>query len=387
VRPFLAIAAVELRRFLRDRSNIFFVFIFPLILVLVIGAQFGGGGSAGSVVVVGQESELRTAVVTALEDDDVAVTFADHDDALEQVARGRTDVALQIETGDADAFTTGADVTLDVVPSSQAGAPATVQRVQTAVRAVTAEQGQVAALTAAGADEAAAVVALERASQTLEPPSLAVVDVDEVAQEFSGLGQFDVGAASQVLLFVFLISLAGSSALIQARRYGVISRTLTAPVSTTEVLAGQALGRFVIALFQGAYIMAATALLFGVDWGNLGLALLVLAAFAAASAGAAMLVGSLLDNENAAVGLGIGLGLVLAALGGGMLPLELFPDSLRGVSLMTPHAWAYEAFAEIQRHDGTLSDILPQLAVLLGMAAVLLALGSWALRRSLARAM
>jgi ABC-2 type transport system permease protein len=387
MRPLLAIAAVELRRFLRDRSNIFFVFIFPLILVLVIGAQFGGGASAGSVVVVGSEGELRTAVVTALEDDDVTVTFADRDDALEQVARGRTDVALQIADAEAEAFAGGADVTIDVVPSSQAGAPATVQRVQTAVQAVTAEQGQVAALTSAGADQAAAVAALDRASQGFEPPSLAVVDVDEVAQEFSGVGQFDVGAASQLLLFVFLISLAGSSALIQARRYGVIGRTLTAPVSTTEVLAGQALGRFVIALFQGAYIMATTALFFGVSWGNIGLSLLVLAAFAATSAGAAMLVGSLLDNENAAVGVGIGLGLVLAALGGGMLPLELFPDALRGVSLVTPHAWAYEAFAEIQRHDGTLSDILPELAVLLGMAAGLLALGSWALRRSLARAM
>ena len=34
MRTALAIAGVELRRFLRDRSNIFFVFIFPLLLVL-----------------------------------------------------------------------------------------------------------------------------------------------------------------------------------------------------------------------------------------------------------------------------------------------------------------------------------------------------------------
>ncbi|WP_043498069.1 ABC transporter permease [Georgenia sp. SUBG003] len=387
MRQVRAIAAVELRRFLRDRSNIFFVFIFPLILVLLIGSQFGGSGPGGRVVVVGEGSDLRTAIVEALEDDDVRVTSADADDALEQVARGRTDVALQIEPGDADAFAAGEDVTIDVVASSQAGAPATVQRVRTAVQAVTAEQGQLTALTAAGAEPTAARTALERASEALDGARLEVVDVDEVAQELSGVGQFDVGAASQVLLFVFLISLAGSTTLIQGRRYGVVGRTLAAPVSTLQVLGGQALGRFVIALFQGAYIMAATAVLFGVDWGNLGLSALVLAAFSAAAAGAAMLVGSLLDNENAAVGAGIGLGLVLAALGGGMLPLELFPDSLRGVSLVTPHAWAYEAFAQIQRHDGTLTDILPQVGVLLAMAVVLLGLGSWALRRSLARAM
>jgi len=36
-----------------------------------------------------------------------------------------------------------------------------------------------------------------------------VVDVDEVAQEFEGLGQFDQGAMAETLLFVFLASLAG----------------------------------------------------------------------------------------------------------------------------------------------------------------------------------
>src|SRR5690606_25383526 len=112
-----------------------------------------------------------------------------------------------------------------------------------------------------------------------------------------------------------------------------------------------------------------------------------LAVFAAVAAGAAMLLGSLVDSVNAGAGIGVGLGLVLAALGGSMLPLELFPDTLRTVSLATPHAWAYEAFAEVQRHDGTLVAVLPQLAVGAGMAAVLLALGSWAVRRSTARAM
>ena len=92
------------------------------------------------------------------------------------------------------------------------------------------------------------------------------------------------------------------------------------------------------------------------------------------------------DNAAAASGVGVGLGLVLAALGEAMYPLEFFPDTLRTVAHVTPHAWASEALAEIQRHNGTLVDILPQLGVLLAFAVVLLVLGSWALRRSLARA-
>ena len=39
----LSIARNALRRLFRDRSNIFFVFVLPIALVLLIGAQVGGG--------------------------------------------------------------------------------------------------------------------------------------------------------------------------------------------------------------------------------------------------------------------------------------------------------------------------------------------------------
>ncbi|QDC26676.1 ABC transporter permease [Georgenia yuyongxinii] len=378
---------MELRRFLRDRSNIFFVFIMPLLLVLVIGSQFGGDGSQGRVVVVGESTDLRDALVTEMEDDDVAVTFADADDAREQLARGRSDVAVLVSEDDAAAFTAGDTADIEVVLGSQAGAQATFQRVRTAMQAVATERNQLSALIDAGAEESAAATALAAAAETVNPPSLEVTNVDDISEAFAGSSGFDVGAAAETLLFVFLASLAGSATLIQARRHGVMSRTLAAPVSTGMAVAGQATGRFAIAVFQGAYIMIGTAVLFGVDWGNIALSGLVLVVFSLVAAAGAMVIGSVMDSEGAAAGVGIGTGLILAALGGCMVPLEIFPDSLQRIAHVTPHAWAYEAFAEIQRRGGSLTDILPQLGVLAAMAAVLLALGAWLLRRSLTRAL
>jgi ABC-2 type transport system permease protein len=381
----VAITAVELQRFLKDRSNIFFVFIFPLLLVLFIGAQFGGS-SGGTVAVTGPASALRSDLVTGLADADAEVTLVDADDMRELVARGRADVGVLLTPDAVSAYDDGADLAVQVIVGTQSQSQVTGQRVQTAVAGLAAEQGQLAALVAVGADEQSAATALAAAREVVEPSRLAVVNVSEIAQEFAGLGQFDYGASAQVLLFVFLTSLAGSTTLIQARRLGVTRRTLAAPVSTVQAVAGQALGRLTIAAFQGAYIMAATVVLFGVDWGNLALAVLVMVVFALVAAGAAMVLGSVLDNDAAAGGVGVGLALVLAALGGAMYPLELFPDTLRTVAHLTPHAWAAEALAEIQRHDGGLVDILPQLGVLLGFAGALLVLGAWLLRRSLARA-
>ncbi len=387
MRNVVTVAGIELRRFLRDRSNIFFVFIFPLLLVALIGAQFGEGATAGRVSVVGPDSALRQQLIDELEDDDVRVSGSDWDGALEQLARGRIDVAVRVDEAAATAHDAGEPLELEVVRGASARTQSVEQLVRTGVDAVRSEQGQLAAMTAAGIDPGAAEAALTQARSEVSEPELAVVRTDELSEEFDGLGQFDFGASGQLLLFVFLSSLTGAATLIQARRQRVVSRMLAAPVSTTQLVAGVTAGRWAIAFFQGAYIMVASAVLFAVNWGNVWLSLLVLALFSLVAAGAAMLLGTTLDNEGAANGLGIGVGLVLAALGGAMFPLELFPDGMRTVAMISPHSWGYEAFAEIQRRSGTLADVAPQLAALAVMAAGLVVIGTWSLRRSMTRPM
>lgn len=387
MRAALAIAGVELRRFVKDKGNVFFTFIFPMLLVFVLGSQFGGSGNSGRVTITGPDSDLRTAVTQQLEDAEVSVNFASHDDMLEQVARGRTDVGLVVDDRASTAYTDGSGVELEMIASNASTSAAAQQQVRVAVGNLDLQQLQLTALTDAGVSEADAAAALESASGTVSAPTLEVSDVDELSAAFQGLGQFDLGASSQLLLFTFLTSLAGSSTLINARRQGVMARTLASPVSTVQAIGGQALGRWVIGFFQGAYIMLATWLIFGVDWGNIWLSLLILAVFALVAAGAAMVLGSVLDNEGAAVGAGVGLGLVLAAIGGGMMPLEIFSEGMRKIAHITPHAWGYDAFAKVQRHGGGLADILPQLGVLAAMAVAVLLLGTWLLRRSMARSL
>lgn len=386
MRPVLDITGIELRRFLRQRSNIFFVFLFPLLLVILIGSQFGGEGPSGRVALVGADGALISQLSSELQKQNIEVVGGGAASVRDDLARGRIAVGIFLGADDQAAFDAGRPVDLDTVVSPQLNAQAVLEQVRTAVKRVASVRAESLALTQAGLSAAEAERALRQVG-TAAVPRVQVTDADQVSQEFTGLGQLDLGASSQLLLFVFLSSLTGASTLILSRRQGVLRRMLAAPLTTGQALTGQALGRFALAMVQGVYLVLGTALLFDVNWGSWPATLSVLTAFALVSAATAMVIGSAMDNDGAAVGVGIGAGLVLAALGGCMVPLEFFPPTMRTLAHLTPHAWAYDAFADIQRRGGGVVDVLPQLGVLTLMAVLLLALGTWLLRRSLVRAL
>lgn len=383
----LAIAGVNLRRMLRDRSNIFFVLVFPMLLILVLGVAFGGGFQPRLGVVVAEPGPLADRLVAALAADDRI--------ELERVG-GEPELRTAVERGELAA---GLVVPAGYDAAVRSGGPAELRllarpdesgrQIGLTVRAVVGEQAAVltAAGFAAGETDAGFDQALGTAESVAASLPAVTVRATTVGEALfpEDLGQFDIGASSQLLLFVFLTSLAGSAALVETRRLGVSRRMLATPTSAGTILAGEALGRLAVALVQGLVIMFGAGLLFGVDWGDpLGAAAL-LVLFALVAGGAAMLMGAVFRTEQQAAGVGVMAGLVLAALGGSMVPIELFSDTMRAVARFTPHAWANEGFAELVRRGGGLLDIAPQLGVLAAYAAVLFAAGSWLLRRTLTR--
>jgi ABC-2 type transport system permease protein len=159
---------------------------------------------------------------------------------------------------------------------------------------------------------------------------------------------------------------------------------VSTPTSLPTILLGEALGRFGVALFQAVFIVAATALLFGVRWGDPLGAALVVVVFSLVGAGVAMLIGAIASNAEQASSIGVFAGLGIAALGGSMIPPEIFPPIMDTISRFIPHRWALDGFRELIAGGG-LATILPHLGVLLGAAAVILALATWRLRASLTR--
>lgn len=383
----VSIALVDLKRMLRERSNIFFVFILPIALVLLIGVQFGGGGQLSIGVSQEDDGPIARAIVDALEAGDSlrVVSFDTSEEVVTATERGNVQAGVLLppemdrDAASGDRIEIGYVNRPDGTGSQiQSIVSSSVARVMTPVGAA-----QFAAAET-GAEFDASLGSAERLAGQTEPIEVEATTVGEAIFPET-MGQFDLGASSQLTLFVFLTALAGSSSLILSRQLGISTRMMSTPTPLRTIVFGESLGRFGTALLQGIYIVVLTLILFQVDWGDPLGATLILVALSAVGAGAGMLMGSTFRNDQQAAGIAVVLALGMAALGGAMMPLELFSPTMRQVAHVTPHAWALDAFAELVRRGGNTLDILPELGVLAAYAAVLLGLASWRLRVAITR--
>jgi ABC-2 type transport system permease protein len=194
---------------------------------------------------------------------------------------------------------------------------------------------------------------------------------------------FNYTAPANLVLFVFITSMAGAASLIEARRLGVTRRLLATPTTAATILFGEALGRFAVALLQGLIIFLVGWLVFGVDWGDPPAALLLLVTFALVATGVGLLLGAVLRNAEQATSIGPPVGIALGMLGGCMWPLAIVPAPMRAVGHLFPQAWAMDGFIALIARNAGLAGITRELAVLAAFAAVLLALATWRLRKTL----
>jgi len=382
------IAGTNLRRWLRDRSNIFWVFIFPILLILVLGSAFGGSSDPRLGVHSGGQGPLAADLVTLLEEQPGVrvIAYTSRDDLVATVERGEVEAGLLIPEDYDAGLQAGTAVSVDLVGRSEED----TQAIRGTVESALTQQSIV--LRAASFIEGEGVGSFD---QGLDAGRVAAANLPDVTVRvseageqlgFLALGRFDASAQQQLLLFVFLTSLAASASLIQTRRLGVARRMVSTPTSVRTILFGEGLGRFAIALVQGLFIMVGTLVFFNVDWGDPIGAATILVAFSLVGSGAAMLMGALFENDQQAGGLGVLFGLGLAALGGCMIPLvilEYFAPTLFNIAHITPHAWGLEAFDALVIEKGTLVDTLPYVGILLGYAVVFYALAIWRLRRVL----
>jgi ABC-2 type transport system permease protein len=380
----LVIAANNLRRLVRERANLFFVFALPLLLILVLGLTAGSDEPRIGIHVEDQASTGAQELIDRLEGVEgiQVVRFERRDAANDELEREDITALVVIPAGYDEALAAGdrAELEYRVIPTSGGFEVQSLVQAVVADHSATLRAGRVVSeQTGQPTSEAAAQVAATQ--EALAGVEVATVDAD--GEEYVDADAVGFVAAQELVLFIFVIGIIAASALIQSRQLGVTQRMLATPATAFHVVAGEALGRYAVAVIQGAFIVGSTALLFGLGWGSWAATAAIVASFSLVATAAALFVGALVRNESQSSAVGVSLGLALAALGGCMVPFEVFPDWLQTAAHVTPHAWAIDAFTEVIQRGGGLGQIGLELTVLVLYGGTLLAAASYTLRRAI----
>lgn len=332
----------------RDRTSFFFMIVLPLAIIVIIGATFGGSRDV-EIAVLG-DGATADAVLDELNatPDVEAVRYTDLEEARRDIRRFDLEAAVIVTEDNAFEFMA------NEATEQSFAARSVVQRVVDRVDA--------------GVSEQAAL-------------SITTESVGEA--RFASQGAFALTAAQNLVLFTFITALTASAILVRMRRSGVLRRSLSSPASPMGVVLGIGAGWMALAVVQALIIVAVGTLAFGVDWGAPVAAVVLVLLFCLVGTGAGLLVGSVFSSEDTATSISIPAALVLAAIGGCMVPSEVFPDFLESASKATPHYWALEGWKELMFDGAGIADIATQLVVLVGFAAALIGASGFVLRRSL----
>ena len=292
----LVMAGSALRRLARDRLALFFLVLLPVVIIAdhrdhlrrrrlraaAVGIADEGAGPLGD--------ELRAGLEASPALDPRA--YDDTDALGKAVRRGVVSAGVVLPAGYDQALRAGraAEVTFVVDQTRPAPAP-----VRSAVSAVVARQAAEVKAARFAAENAGVSfdTALARARALADGQEQVRVEATTIGGREDALPTgFNYTAPANLVLFVFITSLAGAAGLIEARRLGVTRRMLATPTTTSTILFGEALSRFAVALLQGMIIFGVGWLVFGVDWGDPPAALLLVVTFALVGTGVGMLLGA-----------------------------------------------------------------------------------------------
>ncbi len=432
MRVLLTLAWKDLRILLADRMGMIFTVFFPLIYAVFFGLIFSGGGEGGRskipVALVDADSTARSiAFADSLSvSSELSVTYhGDTEGAREAVRRGRSTAMILLPPGFGErlgrfAYGEPANLKLGVDPSRKAEA-GMLQAVlfQTAaefmqmgfsdfntqkqdlsawrdtLRQVENQEDVGYVLTFFDALESFLSEEESRSTETMDAADsssrgsenwggftpLKVEELSIQRERFGPPNAFTI-TFPQGIIWGLLGATAGFAlGLVLERRRGTLRRLLASPLGWAKILGGRALACFIFCFLMSLVLILLGVTLFGVQVQQPLYLLLVLLAIALCFTGVMMIIASMGRSEASVGGIGWGVNLLMAMLGGGMVPLFFMPQWLQRVGVISPVRWAVIGIEGCLWRGFSLSELMVPLLVMSAIGVGCLTLGVFLLRR------
>jgi ABC-2 type transport system permease protein len=393
------IALKDLRLFVTDRGALIFFILFPFFFITLFTFMNLGATEDTKLQlhIVSQEAEggLSYQVIDALEQaSDWEITVMDYDQAYQAVEDKEISGFLAFPADFTEGIITGTGTQLELVTDAEA----------TSDRAALSGLSQtIASRIGAQYVTASATIELLIGQGVIAPDDTAAIDqvIQQILAGQAGGGEAFIeyttekvgeveeeSAANWVIpgylvMFVFFGAALGAETIVRERQNHTLERLLASSVRRESILGGIFTGTAAKGLIQIILFWVVGILAFKMDIGNSPAAVIILSILMViTSAAFSIMLATLVKTQRSAGSIAVLASLLLAPIGGCWWPLFLHPGWLQTLAKITPHGWAMSGFNKLMLFGANFGDVVPEMLVLLGFAALFGAIAVWRFRTS-----
>jgi len=407
----LALAVKDLRLLVRDKAGFFFTFGFPLVFAIFFGSIMSGEGGSGKVKValVDQDSSSGSKEFGAALEGEAALDLlvcSTVDEARDLVRHGKRAAYIQLKKGFGEGqrgLFQGKTATIDLVvdPSRKASTGM--------IEGILMKHGfQAFAKTFtdrnAMADQLKSALGTLPETEGFNPLRRYLNELDRFLQtspEETGPGEafgnfqpvtirksevsihrqgprnpYEISFPQALIWAVMGTAASFGISLVSERTSGTLARLLTTPLTPRAILGGKALGCFVAALMVQGFLLTIGMTAFGIRPNSLPLLALAVASVSICFVGIMMLLSVLGKSERSASSIGWSVLMLLAMVGGGMIPLFIMPPWMQQIASISPIKWSILAIEGAIWRGFSLSEMTFPCLLLAVIGCLCFALGS-----------
>lgn len=349
---FLSITKATLKMLFRNKQSLFFMWFLPLFLMIVIGYITR---SSDTVITLGvaynHENAAAKTVVDAMK----------NVDALDIFEGSLTDEQLAMKDNKRDLIVSIPDE-FSLAPSAAATEITVYENAanpsQSAIGTMIVQQ-----------------FFQQFTLQAVQAPQLFTFKTEQVSAE--GLRYVDFLVPGIIAMTIMQLGIFGTAfAIVDAKQKGVLKRVMATPVKPWQYVTGNMVARLVLSFTQSAILVAVARFVFGVQfhhWGWLVL-LVVLGNMTFLSLG--LFISGVAKTVETVPVLGNLVVFPMMLLGGIFFPTTGLPNWLKVVVDLLPIAVLADLMRKTVTFGKTLSEVYPQLLLLIGWAVVAMILAN-----------
>lgn len=407
MKKIVILAFKDLRVLFSDKGNIFWVFGFPALFALFFGAIYSGADSGPSgmkIAVVDQDkSDFSASYISNLESyEALKVTPMNRTQAINDIRKGDIFAAVILKDGFGDDFETtfagdnsGIEIALDPGRKMQG------QYLQGLIARTLFEtmaerftdrnwmseqvgnwRDEVAGSNDLSSDQAELFLgffdAYDRLLEDVNDENYQVAfdgdmmnfAVTDVSREREGpVTAFQITFPQAVVWGILSCSATFAVSIVQERQKGTFERLRLGPIGRAHILGGKGLACCVTCVFIVCFLFAGARLIFAMPLRSIPLFILAAVCVVSCFVGIMMFICTLGRTEQSAGGAGWAILMVMAMLGGGMMPLFFMPPWLQKLSNISPVKWSILALEGGIWRNLTFIEMLRPLAILLAIGS------------------